>query len=177
MQASRYCYGFCKRYPCLSLCLHKWHSPGRNKIASLCSKRDISELLLRGGAQLPLCKHINYRCIYVGRLRKYIVFQTQRPDLIITQEYNTCIYHKYTSGHYTQEIIGPLYFATCTANLAHTTIQCAVRTWTLNFHIVPTGTPGMGPKWLEGTMVHTLVRPTHAMPWERIEKAGSVVQW
>ena len=38
------------------------------------------------------------------------------------------------------------------------------RTCTLNFHIVPTMTPGTGPKWLDGTMVHCLVRPTHAMP-------------
>ena len=38
-------------------------------------------------------------------------------------------------------------------------------TCTLNFHMLPTGTPGMGPKWLEGTMVHCLVRPTHAMPY------------
>ena len=35
--------------------------------------------------------------------------------------------------------------------------------------MVPTGTPGMGPKWLEGTMVHCLVLPTHAIPCSQQE--------
>ena len=40
-------------------------------------------------------------------------------------------------------------------------------TCTLNFQSVPTGTPGMGPKWLDGTMVHTFVLPTQAIPWNK----------
>lgn len=37
-------------------------------------------------------------------------------------------------------------------------------TCSLNFHCVPTSTPGIGPKWFWGTMVHTLWRPAHAKP-------------
>jgi len=38
-------------------------------------------------------------------------------------------------------------------------------TCTRNFHWLPTSTPGIGPKWLVGTRVHILLRPTHAMPY------------
>lgn len=34
----------------------------------------------------------------------------------------------------------------------------------LNIQEDPTGTPGIGPKWFEGTTEHTLVLPTQAMP-------------
>lgn len=37
-------------------------------------------------------------------------------------------------------------------------------TCSLNFHRVPTSTPGMGPKWFWGTMVHTFWRPAQAKP-------------
>lgn len=37
-------------------------------------------------------------------------------------------------------------------------------TCSLNFHRVPTSTPGIGPKWFCGTMVHTFWRPAHANP-------------
>ena len=40
-------------------------------------------------------------------------------------------------------------------------------TCTRNFHWLPTWTPGIGPKWLAATSVHTLERPTHAMPWQQ----------
>ena len=32
------------------------------------------------------------------------------------------------------------------------------------FQHMPTSTPGMGPKWLEGTLVHVLERPVVAIP-------------
>lgn len=47
-------------------------------------------------------------------------------------------------------------------------------TWTLKRHMVPTGTPGMGPKWLAGTMVHSLVRPTQAMPLPQSRREDDV---
>lgn len=40
-------------------------------------------------------------------------------------------------------------------------------TCTRNFHMVPTSTPGMGPKWFFGTMVHSVVRPTVAIPCQQ----------
>jgi len=40
------------------------------------------------------------------------------------------------------------------------------QTWTLNFHADPTGTPGIGPKWFGGTIEHTFVRPTQAIPYK-----------
>ena len=40
-----------------------------------------------------------------------------------------------------------------------------LQTWTLNFHADPTGTPGIGPKWFGGTIEHTFVRPTQAIPY------------
>ena len=38
-------------------------------------------------------------------------------------------------------------------------------TCTLNFQRLPIGIPGIGPKWLEGTIVHCFVRPTQAIPF------------
>lgn len=38
-------------------------------------------------------------------------------------------------------------------------------TCTRNSHVVPTSTPGMGPKWFDGTILHFFVLPTHAMPF------------
>ena len=37
-------------------------------------------------------------------------------------------------------------------------------TWKRKRQVVPTSTPGMGPKWLEGTMVHSLDLPAQAIP-------------
>lgn len=39
-----------------------------------------------------------------------------------------------------------------------------IPTCTLNFHKVPTSTPGIGPKWFGGTTLHTLCLPTQAIP-------------
>lgn len=44
--------------------------------------------------------------------------------------------------------------------------EIKVITCTLNFHSVPTSTPGMAPKWFDDTIVHTLLRPTQAIPWK-----------
>jgi len=30
--------------------------------------------------------------------------------------------------------------------------------------VVPTSTPGIGPKWFDGTILHFFVLPTHAIP-------------
>lgn len=37
-------------------------------------------------------------------------------------------------------------------------------TWTRNNQVVPTSTPGILPKWLDGTILHFFVLPTQAMP-------------
>jgi len=50
--------------------------------------------------------------------------------------------------------------------LLYCMITMQLLTCTLNFHSVPTGTPGMGPKWLDGTIVHTFVLPTQAIPYK-----------
>ena len=55
----------------------------------------------------------------------------------------------------------------CMSNSHGVLYMWRLLTCTLNFHIVPTGTPGIAPKWLDGTRVHTLVRPTQAIPYSR----------
>lgn len=39
-----------------------------------------------------------------------------------------------------------------------------LHTCTRKTHVVPTSTPGIGPKWFDGTMLHFFVLPTHAIP-------------